>query len=464
MKLSAKELKPILIGAGGGLLAVALLIWGLSGFGSPFAAGQVNPSESASPTTTASESVTPTPTETPTPVRTCSVADYESAADILDLQAEVRNATTGEVLYSRAAEVAARPASVMKLFTAAAALEQLGPDFRVTTRVYQDASNPGKIYLVGAGDPTLSRTASGKSSVYKNAPKLVDLARQVEKAIDAEITEIVVDSSLYGGIMGDYQDVWDARGITEGYMAPVSALQVDADRKDPAKQTSPRSEDPVQRAGDWFKQTLGAQAIDAIVSKGVAASDANEVASVESAEISDWIPYMLRVSDNQLAEALGRLIALDQNLAPEFSSLTPAYAKALSGTGLNLTGLKVEDGSGLSKFNQVSPKLVNDLLVLINQGYGDFEIITSGMPVAGGSGSLSARFPDEQSDAHDKLIAKTGWIRTGYSLAGFANSPDGTRLIFTIYNLGSKVAIANRDAMDDLAYGFFKCGDQLANQ
>lgn len=264
--------------------------------------------------------------------------------------------------------------------------------------------------------------------------------------------------------MGDYQDVWDARGITEGYMAPVSALQVDADRKDPAKQTSPRSEDPVQRAGDWFKQTLGAQAIDAIVSKGVAASDANEVASVESAEISDWIPYMLRVSDNQLAEALGRLIALDQNLAPEFSSLTPAYAKALSGTGLNLTGLKVEDGSGLSKFNQVSPKLVNDLLVLINQGYGDFEIITSGMPVAGGSGSLSARFPDEQSDAHDKLIAKTGWIRTGYSLAGFANSPDGTRLIFTIYNLGSKVAIANRDAMDDLAYGFFKCGDQLANQ
>jgi D-alanyl-D-alanine carboxypeptidase/D-alanyl-D-alanine-endopeptidase (penicillin-binding protein 4) len=108
--------------------------------------------------------------------------------------------------------------------------------------------------------------------------------------------------------------------------------------------------------------------------------------------------------------------------------------------------------------------LVNDLLVLINQGYGDFEVIDAGLPIAGQSGSLSARFPDEQSDAHDLIAAKTGWIRSGYTLAGFADSPDGTRLIFTVYNLGTSVSIANRDAMDDLVYGMFKCGDQLANQ
>lgn len=462
MKFSSEQLKPIVIGAVGGLVAVSLLIWGFNGFALPFASAQqsASPTATPSPTSTASE----TPSESPTPVRTCSVAQYENAAAVLDLQAEVRNARTGEVLYSRAPEVAARPASVMKLFTAAAALEQLGPDYRVTTRVYQDANDPGKIYLVGAGDPTLSRTASGKASVYKNAPKLVDLARQVEKTVDTEITEIVIDSSLFGGPAGDYQDVWDTRGITEGYMAPVSALQVDADRKDPGKQTSPRSEDPVQRAGDWFKQTLGAVAIDATVTKGIAAPDAIEIAAVESAEIADWIPYMLRVSDNQLAESLARLIALDLNMAPEFSSLTGAYAKALGATGLTLTGLKVEDGSGLSKFNQLPPKLVNDLLVLVDQGYGDFEVIASGLPIAGQSGSLSARFPDEQSDAHDLIVAKTGWIRSGYTLAGFANSPDGSRLIFTVYNLGTSVKIENRDAMDDLVYAIFKCGDQLANQ
>ncbi len=464
MKLSFQQIRPALFGAIGGLLALVLLIWGLNGFALPFASNVEQPT--ASPTSTASvapsESITPT--ETPTLVRACSVADSVNATSILDLQAEVLNASTGEVLFDRAASVAARPASIMKLFTAAAALEQLGPDFTVTTRVYQDASDPGKIYLVGAGDPTLTRTTSSGATVYRNAPKLTDLARQVEKSTGEQITEIVLDSTLYGGESGDYQSVWDPRGITEGYMAPVAALMVDADRKDPQKQTSPRSEDPIQRAGDWFKQVLGAQAIDAQVSKGVATADAKQIAAVESAPISDWIPYMLRVSDNQLAEALARLVALDLNLAPEFSSLTPAIVKALANTGLTLTGLRLEDGSGLSKFNTLPPALANDLLVLVNQGYGDFEIIESGMPVSGQSGSLSARFADEQADSHDLIIAKTGWIRTGYTLAGFADAVDGTRLIFTVYNLGTSVSLANRAAMDDLVYAMFKCGNQLSNQ
>jgi D-alanyl-D-alanine carboxypeptidase/D-alanyl-D-alanine-endopeptidase (penicillin-binding protein 4) len=464
LKLSFQQIRPALFGAIGGLLALVLLIWGLNGFALPFASNVEQPT--ASPTSTASvapsESITPT--ETPTLVRACSVADSVNATSILDLQAEVLNASTGEVLFDRAASVAARPASIMKLFTAAAALEQLGPDFTVTTRVYQDASDPGKIYLVGAGDPTLTRTTSSGATVYRNAPKLTDLARQVEKSTGEQITEIVLDSTLYGGESGDYQSVWDPRGITEGYMAPVAALMVDADRKDPQKQTSPRSEDPIQRAGDWFKQVLGAQAIDAQVSKGVATADAKQIAAVESAPISDWIPYMLRVSDNQLAEALARLVALDLNLAPEFSSLTPAIVKALANTGLTLTGLRLEDGSGLSKFNTLPPALANDLLVLVNQGYGDFEIIESGMPVSGQSGSLSARFADEQADSHDLIIAKTGWIRTGYTLAGFADAVDGTRLIFTVYNLGTSVSLANRAAMDDLVYAMFKCGNQLSNQ
>lgn len=464
MKLSFQQIRPALFGAIGGLLALALLIWGLNGFAAPFGSTSEEPTESPTPSASVSPSVTITPSETPTLVRACSVAEYLSDPQVLDLQAEVRNAGTGEVLFERSATVAARPASLMKLFTAAAALEQLGPDFTVTTRVYQDASDPGKIYLVGAGDPTLTRTTSNGGSVYKNAPKLTDLARQVEKSLGQQVTEIVVDSSLYGGESGDYQSVWDPRGITEGYMAPIAALMVDADRKEPNKQTSPRSQDPIQRAGDWFKQVLGAQAIDAQVTKGIATSDAKQIATVESAPISDWIPYMLRVSDNQLAEALGRLVAMDQNLTPEFSSLTPAIVKALGNTGLTLTGLRVEDGSGLSKFNQLPPALVNDLLVLINQGYGDFEIIESGLPIAGQSGSLSARFADEQEDSHDLIIAKTGWIRSGYTLAGFADATDGTRLIFTVYNLGTSVNLANRAAMDDLVYAMFKCGDQLSNQ
>jgi D-alanyl-D-alanine carboxypeptidase/D-alanyl-D-alanine-endopeptidase (penicillin-binding protein 4) len=168
---------------------------------------------------------------------------------------------------------------------------------------------------------------------------------------------------------------------------------------------------------------------------------------------------MLVVSDNTLAEALARLVSLDTGLDGSFDSLTKAYTTALKNTGLDLTGLKVEDGSGLSKYNQVAPNQVNELLALIDEGYGDFEVILGGMPVSGTPGSLSYRF----EDAVGSITAKTGWIRTGYTLAGFLVSPDQTRLRFTVYNLGD-VTTANREAMDDLVMGFYACGADLVNR
>jgi D-alanyl-D-alanine carboxypeptidase/D-alanyl-D-alanine-endopeptidase (penicillin-binding protein 4) len=81
------------------------------------------------------------------------------------------------------------------------------------------------------------------------------------------------------------------------------------------------------------------------------------------------------------------------------------------------------------------------------------------MPVAGTPGSLSYRL----EDAAGKIVAKTGWIQSGYTLAGFMQTPDGGNLIFTLYNL-CKVTEANRDAMDDLALGIYKCGTLLGNE
>ena len=67
------------------------------------------------------------------------------------------------------------------------------------------------------------------------------------------------------------------------------------------------------------------------------------------------------------------------------------------------------------------------------------------------------------AEAAGKITAKTGWIQSGYTLAGFMQTPDGGNLLFTLYNLG-KVTEANREAMDDLAMGIYNCGTQLGNQ
>ena len=455
-------MKQALIGVAGGLFA-GLVTLGIL-FSGPLA---LTGSAQEEPVAAEATELAPEPTETPeTPEPTedqkveCSVLDLESAEEILELQAQVINAETGEVLFDRASSTAARPASVLKLFTAAAALETLGPDYRVTTRVYVDSADPSILYLVGAGDVTLSRTAGNQQSVYRNAPKLATLVKQIsEKLGGQEFSQIVLDSTLYGSPKGEYQTVWDQRGLTTGYMSYVSALQVDGDRTDPGSKDSPRSKDPVQRAGEWFKKALGPSAANSKISLGQAPATAVEVAKVQSAPLSTWIDYMLVVSDNTLAEAIGRLVSLDVGLDGSFKSLTEAFKRALKDTGLDLTGIKIEDGSGLSRYNQISPVQVNELLTLIDQGYGDFELIGGGMPVSGTPGSLSYRF----EDATGNVTAKTGWIRTGYTLAGFLDTPDDSRLIFTVYNLGN-VSTDNREAMDDLVEGFYNCGADLVNR
>ncbi len=460
---SFSELKPILFGVSGGLVTglvvLAALFAGPLG-GSDAQENNLDSNVAQDNLSTESDEIAVSESVSVSPqVIKCSVKELEDNPLILDLQAQVIDATSGTVLFDRSSTTPARAASVMKLLTAAAALETLGPDYRVTTRVYADAKDPSIIYLVGAGDVTLSRTKPGANSVYRNAPKLSDLARQIGNWSQSQtFSQIVLDSTLYGGSKGEYQSVWDKRGLTEGYMSYVSALQVDGDRDNPSSKDSARSTDPVARAGEWFKQELGTKAAGAFLSKGKAPADAIEIASVRSAPLSVWIDYMLTVSDNSLSEAIARLVSLDLGLDGSFASLSQAFRAALSGTGIDLTGLKVEDGSGLSRFNQVAPASVNQLLQKIDQRYKNFQVIFDGMPVSGTPGSLSYRF----EDAVGKVIAKTGWIRTGYTLAGFLTPEDGSKLIFTAYNLGD-VTIANQEALDELVMGFYGCGISLVN-
>ena len=97
------------------------------------------------------------------------------------------------------------------------------------------------------------------------------------------------------------------------------------------------------------------------------------------------------------------------------------------------------DGSGLSRLNQVPAALVNDILLLVNQGAGEYEFLEAGLPVSGDSGSLRSRFATgSKVETKSKVIAKTGYILTGYSLAGFLTAKDGTELIFTVYNLADR--------------------------
>jgi D-alanyl-D-alanine carboxypeptidase/D-alanyl-D-alanine-endopeptidase (penicillin-binding protein 4) len=408
---------------------------------------------------------------TPAFAASCSPAKQLASKNIKELHFEVLNAETGQQLLGINEAKPERTASVMKLLTAAVAIDVLGPEYQITTSVYADPLSPSKLYLVGAGDITLSRMPGNITSYYAKAPKLDTLTKQIAswaKLTGTVISEVAIDNSLYGS-NADYHQTWDRRGLTQGYMAPVSALQIDAGRvtstQNPNRWLAKRTTKPVDQAGQLFLASLNKKrlALGASVSQEVLPEGAVAIASVQSRPMSEWVSNMLRVSDNSLAEALARQSSLALGFDGSMESLTETYAQVLGARGLDVSKLSIIDASGLSRLNKVPAEFVNELLVLINQGVGNYSVIEAGMPVSGKSGSLRTRFATgSKVSTKGLVVAKTGFIRTGYSLAGFLTARDGTELIFTVYNLSPVATFNNRVAMDNLVYRLFQCGAKLS--
>ena len=443
--------RQIAIGAATGLILLALIIGGFT-LAAP---------KSSGPTNTPTNIPTDTPTVTPTTDgRDCSIAELALDDRLVGLHAQVMNPATNEVLFDVQGDVPAQTASVMKLLTATAALQVLGPNFRVQTKVYADLDNPGHIVIVGAGDPTLSRARAGVQSVYKDAPKLADLAVQINDwARSTPITNITLDSTYFEAEYWDTDNPDSERTI--GYQSIVTALQVDGDRANPTAQTSPRSLDPVNAAGVALKKAIGPLAASATLTQGQAGENLLEIASVRSQPISKWIEHMLRVSDNTEAEFLARLVTKQLGYDGSRDWVEDSLKEALTRAGLDTQDLQLRDGSGSNEWNRVPATFINALLKKVLNEDGDLGIIKRALPIAAETGSLANRFKGDNIDAAGKIFAKTGWTKSEYSLAGIIKAKDGTDLVFSIAAIGNVNATA-KDAIDNLATGIYRCGNKLS--
>ena len=446
-------MRQIAIGAASGLLLLVLIIGGFT-----LAVPSGNPTNSTSNTPTDSPTISPTADG-----RDCSVAELAADKRLLGLHAQVINPATNEVLFDILGDTPAQTASVMKLLTAAAALQVLGPNYRVQTKVYADLDQPGQIVIIGAGDPTLSRVGVGKQSVYKDAPKLNDLAVQINAwTRGTPITSIVLDSTLFPG--PGWEPGVDISERTLGYQSIVSALQVDGDRDNPASEVSARSADPVARAGAALKKAIGVSAASATLTQAKAGKNLQEIpgGGVKSQPISNWITHMLQVSDNTEAEYLARLVSLQLGYDGSFASIDVALKSALTSAGLVTTGLNLKDGSGENEENQVPATFINALLKKILNGEGNFGVIKQALPVAGESGSLTNRFSGDNLDARGHVLAKTGWTRHEYSLAGIIMAKDGTNLTFSVAAIDANIKDNAKEAIDNLVTGIYRCGNKLS--
>jgi len=396
----------------------------------------------------------------PTPLRTCSVAAAASDPRLGQFEGSVVDAATGEVLFDRAGSTPARTGSVLKTLTSAVALSVLGPDHRLTTTVTGDAAT-GSIALVGGGDATLS---AGGGSVYPGAPTLSDLAGQVKASLgDRPVTAITLDATAWS-TADKWDPSWARSEQTIGYHSEVTALQVDGDRATPSAQTSPRSTDPVGRAGEAFRRALVAAGVPgaatAPMSQGASASS-TVLGSVSSQPVSSLVATLLPTSDNTLAEMLARASSRAAGADGSAASLTGVYRQALgSAYGLSVDDITIVDGSGLSEDNAVPATTVAKLMVQVGARQQSLGVVLDALPVSGRSGTLASRFTGPNAAAAGAVRAKTGWIDTAYTLAGTIDAQDGTRLTFAFYAIGD-VRDSARAALDTLTTAVWSCGGDL---
>lgn len=376
--------------------------------------------------------------------------------------AVVVDVASGQTLLSVRASTARIPASTIKLLTAAAALTTLGPSTRIATRVVREGD---VITIIGGGDATLV-TRKGGNPLAGGSASLADLAAQVAAKVTGSQSSgtqpsgpvrLRFDDSLFTGPR--LGPGWKSSFPAGGIAAPVVALMVDGGRTTPA--ATRRVDDPARRAAQVFATELRRAGLDVRgVKRASAPATASEIARVESAPVGDLVERMLTESDNDLAESLAHLVGSAAGDGASFAGGAQAVHDAVRALGVDMTSVRIVDGSGLSRRNAVTPIA---LAAVIDAAAGGstpaLGAIIAGLPVAGVSGTLADRYgTSAQRDAAGYVHAKTGTLTGVIALAGTVQDVDGRVLAFALISDDTGSTEAARKAADDFATVLASCG------
>jgi D-alanyl-D-alanine carboxypeptidase/D-alanyl-D-alanine-endopeptidase (penicillin-binding protein 4) len=135
---------------------------------------------------------------------------------------------SGQTIFEHNAQKYFSPASNAKLYTAALALDRLGPDFRVRTSLYAtarpDAAGTlrGDLLIYGRGDPLMTARLNGGDYFKPLDPLITALMNAGVKRVDGDI---IGDDSYFSG--PPFGSGWEWDDLQADYGAEVSALTVE---------------------------------------------------------------------------------------------------------------------------------------------------------------------------------------------------------------------------------------------
>jgi len=343
------------------------------------------------------------------------VAKSRSAAFAVDL-------ATGKAVYARNLSLPLIPASNEKLAVTYACLLALGPSYRFGTDVLGEGELIGSVWrgdvvLKGYGDPTLSTL------------DLLNLASQLYAQGIRRIG---------GRVVGD-ESYFDAKRMGPGWKPyffinespPLSALTVDR-----AQYQGHVTRDPALGAALAFRAALLRTGISVAgrALTGVADDEAEPLATIESVPLQQILRFMDHESDNFTAELL--LKQLGASLSYQGTTATGAAVvrQLLAEQQIPLAGVRIADGSGLSRLDRLT---ANAVVTMLRASWLDDdlrEILLSSLPLAGRSGTLGTRM--RGTAAAGRVRAKTGTLNEASALSGYARR----RYAFSVIQNGSPVS------------------------
>lgn len=403
------------------------------------------------------------------------------------------------------------PASTAKLLTTAAALQHLGPRYRIRTSVLGEPSPNGRwqLQVIGRGDPSLEDA------------QLQQLAQQLKQRGITQVEQLWLDDRYFGN--NQVNPTWEWGDLQSGYGSIAHSLIVNLNYHSltltpqqvgqplklhwnhPSAIANWRIEnqthtvgantaefvsisrdlsEPILRIRGQLSQGAAPEVIDlatlnpqqvfrdrlveALTQVGITVEQVEfantdtdqlpqEVAFVESPTLAELIQQTNRESDNLYAEVLLQTIGATANRNPQVKlsaedNTTTAGLKVLQQTlaqlGIDRRSYQLSDGAGLARMNFVSPAaLVQTLQAMLYQPSGI--AYRSSLPIASQTGTLTNRFRGTAAAAI--VQAKTGTLTGALGLSGYISPHAYEPLAFSILlNQSLEPNATQRTAIDQI--------------
>lgn len=368
----------------------------------------------------------------------------------------------GRVLF-RSGRGPITPASTTKLLTTTAALQVMDPQTRFATRV-ERVPGTHRIVLVGGGDPYLAAKPPEQDDdvQYPKRATTAQLAVRTARALrhaGVHRVRLSYDDSLFTGPAVNPK--WPSTYLPEDVVPPITALWVDEATDADGRYVA----DPSLAAARTFASQLRRAGVAIIGGPAhrKAPARAHRIAQVRSAPLGEIVQRLIAMSDNNAAEVVARHTAIAVGNSASFRGATKAIRTVLARLGVTTSGLRLYDGSGLSRLDRIDPRTIVDVLRLDSgPGHARLREVVTGLPIAGFSGTLEPRYGTSPKDALGRVRAKTATLTGVSGLAGIAVDLDGDQLFFAVMadRIKEERTMDAREAEEKItaALGACRCG------